>query len=654
MYRTSGFRLAFSVLLAAFCTTSFTNSTGFAASPPQIPAQNDPGLVIPGPNDQLREERQKVEEKQVPYQQEQPPQVDLSAPTASGTVEIEATTFTVKQILIEDSTLLTEEQIQAITQPDIGQLIKLADTEEQVRTIMQPYIGQQVTLADLERIVEQITAIYRDQGYLTTQAYIPPQEVTDGVIRIRVVEGRIGKVSIIGNKHYKAKVIERNLKLRSGELFDIKALEKNMHRSNQANRFVMRAVLSPGEQIGTTDVRIEMQERQPWQITPTVDNQGRPFIGMYQMGAEISNDSLLGYGDRLLTKEFFSTEGTQAFLTSYYLPLNSHGDELGFNFGYSHVDVDLDAVNPPDIDGIAHSLGLSFVHPFDADRVFVGDIGIQGRRIRSFVNDDRDNLDEIRSIGAGLTFNKVDRLGRTFARGQLSTGLDVFGGNAQFFKTELFATRLFRLPLGNILILRGYGQYSPDALPSAEAFQLGGAYSVRGFTEGVLIGDRGYNFTIEDRWPIPFLSRLSPWLADRLQGALFFDIGQTWLDKSNSRFVPGVSHKSRNTLLVGTGIGLRARLTQYLQGFLDLGFGLVDRSAVEPTANPTARIHFGIRSNLLSETFQPPDPNAKPTYLQAGRPQAGIVSSPSIPEIPAAAATSDDTITTLSLTEGNE
>src|SRR5262249_49805919 len=112
----------------------------------------------------------------------------------------------------------------------------------------------------------------------------------------------------------------------------------------------------------------------------------------------------------------------------------------------------------------------------------------------------------------------------------------------------------------------------------------------------------GYFLSLEDRFPIPFLSKASPWLSDRLRGAVFFDVGQAWTSIHSSRFNAGNSNKFSNTFLMGTGFGLRYRLTRLLTGFIDVGFGLVDRSALEVNAQPTARIHFGIRTDLLPQS----------------------------------------------------
>jgi hypothetical protein len=120
---------------------------------------------------------------------------------------------------------------------------------------------------------------------------------------------------------------------------------------------------------------------------------------------------------------------------------------------------------------------------------------------------------------------------------------------------------------------------------------------------------------------VPFLGRISPWLGERIQGAFFFDYGQTWLDKSNKYFITGVSNARGRTALMGTGFGVRARLTDYLQGYADVAFGLLDRGNIEPNAQPTARVHFGVRSELLSNDYKSRSDVVTPIKTNVVRPR---------------------------------
>jgi hemolysin activation/secretion protein len=134
--------------------------------------------------------------------------------------------------------------------------------------------------------------------------------------------------------------------------------------------------------------------------------------------------------------------------------------------------------------------------------------------------------------------------------------------------------------------------------------QTGGSASVRGYTEGVQFGDKGYTLNAEYRYPIWGLDKISPKVSDMLQGAAFVDFAQVFTDKNSSAYNINTSNDSEKTTLLGTGVGLRLAVNQYFEGFIDLGIGLLDRDKTEPNGMPSARAHFGVRSNLVPQTYK--------------------------------------------------
>ncbi|HEY9687746.1 MAG TPA: ShlB/FhaC/HecB family hemolysin secretion/activation protein [Coleofasciculaceae cyanobacterium] len=505
----------------------------------------------------------------------------------------ETTGFFVTRIEVEGSTLFSPEEL---------------------RMSVRGYEGRNQTLTRLNTLVETLNRNYREKGYLTTQAYIPPQDIVDGRLNIRVQEGRIGRIGIEGNRFYRTGIITRALAQDAGDMLNIRELENDLNRSNRlAPGYKLRAKLVAGALPGETDVNIQVAERQPFQISPSYDNQGRPFIGMYRQGMEFRNDSLTGRADRLYAR-WLGASGTQIAMGSYSIPLNKHGTELGANFSFSRVNVDLGVKNPPEIIGKAYAYGLSLSQPLDRERHWTLDAGANWRSIDTYFEGDHTQGTEIRSLTTGLSYNHSDRWGRTYNRLQSTLGVGVMNADSKFWKLENYFNRVFVLPKRNLIILKAYGQITPDALPAAEQFQIGGASSVRGYTEGLLIGDRGVNLGIEHQFPIPGLKRVNPWLDDHLRGAWFYDVGRVWLDKSNPVFVSGQSNLPSRTFLQSAGFGFRAQLSRYMQGFLDFGFGLNNRDAVEPLSQPTARIHFGVRSDLLPENYHMRNPMQAP-YL---------------------------------------
>jgi hemolysin activation/secretion protein len=69
------------------------------------------------------------------------------------------------------------------------------------------YEGKESDLAELEKAAEAVTKVYADHGYGFARAFIPPQTLKNGVVVIYVVEGKIGKIRVVGNKFYRTAFI---------------------------------------------------------------------------------------------------------------------------------------------------------------------------------------------------------------------------------------------------------------------------------------------------------------------------------------------------------------------------------------------------------------------------------------------------------------
>ncbi len=549
----------------------------WAQAVPGAPTQVNPGLVTPEPT----EETKPATKQMLPA--ETPEEVQLEVPEpASGVSQDESVQFEVSDIALEGNSVFSE--------AELDDLVK-------------PYENRKVTLKDLSLLTEAIADRYRDAGYMTTQVYLPPQSIENGVVRVAIVEGTIGKIILNGNKYFRARVIRDQLEFEPGELLSIPNLENNLNNVNRNQPYRLKAVLSRGEETGQTDVTLDVLETQPWQVTATYDNQGRPFIGMFRHGIEVSNDSLLGLGDRLSVRWMGAT-GTQVAALSYNLPVHKSGTTLGYGFSFGYVDVDLERREQPRIEGYAQNHSIILTQPLNKSRSLTWDGSMNFREILTNVDHQRVSLDSIRSLTTGITYSRYDRWGRTFMRLQTDFGADWLGANRAFWKANAFLTRLVVLPKNNLVILRSAAQFSPDALPSAETFQIGGEYSVRGYTEGLMTGDQGYNFSAEWRWPIPGLRLLSADLSERIQGVFFADVGQVFQDLSvNGRRAASVN-AARNNFLISAGTGFRFRLSQYLSGFVDFGFGLHKLNRIEPNGQPTMRVHFGLQSEMLRKEYK--------------------------------------------------
>ncbi|HQT26565.1 MAG TPA: POTRA domain-containing protein, partial [Burkholderiales bacterium] len=72
----------------------------------------------------------------------------------------------------------------------------------QVEEAVYPHLGVKKTINDVEGARNDLEKAYHDAGYLTVLVDIPEQTVNSGIVHLRVVEGKVGKVRVTGSRYY--------------------------------------------------------------------------------------------------------------------------------------------------------------------------------------------------------------------------------------------------------------------------------------------------------------------------------------------------------------------------------------------------------------------------------------------------------------------
>src|SRR5690606_2451469 len=112
---------------------------------------------------------------------------------------------------------------------------------------------------------------YRELGVVTAQAVLPPQDLSDGAVRIQLIEGRIGKYDVEGNASTRTGYVLDHMSQGSGELVDLPTLERDIEFFNRMTSASLRAELRPGAEVGETDVLLEVVEPPRHSLRFTLD-----------------------------------------------------------------------------------------------------------------------------------------------------------------------------------------------------------------------------------------------------------------------------------------------------------------------------------------------------------------------------------------------
>jgi len=459
---------------------------------------------------------------------------------------------------------------------------------EEIMVLSSELVAREVTINEIYEFIEKITAICQEKGFLTSFAYLPPQKFEEGVIKIAIFQGKIGNVTVKGNKWARTNYVTKNLLGINPEeqgLFNVNHLREGLDNINSRDYLKGSITLERGEKPETTDISVDIKDRIPLGLDVSWNNHGRELIGRQRAGISVTHDNLTGYGDSL-TSGTILANGTFGTNAQYRLPIGSKGDELSFLYSHSRVKLDGDLYRSYDIRGNSSLYSMGIVHPLYKKR----NLRINSEISYDFKNSETtarqpqfqmlDNY-ELQVLRTSINITKQDSSGRWHFDNFVSCGLS----NDNFVKFNSSLVRIHRLPFGSMGIFRLSGQYSPVSLVASEQFQVGGVSTVRGFKEGFLLGDNGYNVSLQVITPVPFMPDI---LKNKIKTAIFYD-------QAYARAIYQGQTSSYKNFLQAVGCGLRIYITKYLTASLDLGIPLGrDRESNQDRT----RFHFYVSSDI--------------------------------------------------------
>lgn len=389
-----------------------------------------------------------------------------------------------------------------------------------LRRIAEDYIGVEIVFDDLNAMLTRINALYRERGIITGAAYIPPQTVADGVLKVALIEGRLGRYSIRGADDLSVPTLRGWLPISEGQVIDVPQLRDVINQINREMSINLRASIQPGEETGESDVVIEVQEPPRFTISTFVDNHGSESTGEWRAGAIGVMNNPFGRADRI-TVYALGADGSVNGLLSYRSPVNRYGGSIELSLSSGSIEIVDGPFRDLDVEGESNEAALRIRQPFLSGSY--GSVAVRGEISES----------ESETTVAGTTvsdFNiRETELGmewsgqgeRSFWRGSQSLNrasveaLD--SGTEEFDRYPGYLSCVYLISASWTVRGRLDWQIADEAdLPSSLVYQLGGPATVRGYEQGVVSGGRGYHVSAsaDYRW------------SERLRQSLFVDYGE--------------------------------------------------------------------------------------------------------------------------------
>ncbi len=476
----------------------------------------------------------------------------------------EEISFEVKEIRVSRSKILTTEEIQRAIH------------------FKGPGLHQ---MSELQAMVERLNRLYVEKHIGTAQAVLPPQTVKDGVVYIRLIEGTLGKVKVSGNRRISEKYLLDRIHGTMGELVDVNQLQSDLRRYNATNTYQVAANLAPGDEEGTSDLYLQLQEKEnPLTSFIYTDNAGQRESGRIRIGAYTE---YRGIGGRDASIAFAPvwTEGILGGSILFDTPVGNKGTRASISYSRNEVDIIRGAFRNFDMDARSNDLAFAVTHPLNVTPLTKTDIFFELHKKWSDTQYGEMQLADWRSITmkAGLSSRIYDNHGMWFLMGSVTK----YDSEDRFRNKDhegyYYSGYLMRRQnLGNdqYLTARLYGQYTSDkSLPPTEQFSLGGMSSVRGYKESTLSGDKGWFGGLE--WSFPISSDHRTW-----RGLTFFDHGVCY----NNFSIQTVEQH-----ITSAGFGFEYAKGGWY-GKVVLGFPLTESNSENISYNPEA--HFYLQRSV--------------------------------------------------------
>lgn len=372
---------------------------------------------------------------------------------------------------------------------------------------IQDSLGDALDLAELQGLAHRISRFYRDNGYPFAQAILPKQDISQGTLHIRVIEGRYGDVSVSSDDASLTDGVAPYLSsLQPGDVIQGDQLERTALLLGDLPGIAVTPVMQPGDETGTGDFVAEVEPTQRVQGYVGVDNHGSHSSGRGRATLGVQANRVLKVGDELSATALYSEEDLWLGRVAYSLPMGYQG--LRGDVSYARTEYDLRAPFNG-FTGTADTTRLGLSYPLVRQQQTNLTASIGGEYTE--LNDRFQGVSYQKRYGhswpLALQFDHRDALGQggvTFGEARLQSGQINHAANPQvdggYTKANLRLSRLQRLGQGVSLLLSGDMQWADSPLDSSEGMSLGGARGVRAYPQGETSGSRAWLTQLEVRY----------------------------------------------------------------------------------------------------------------------------------------------------------
>lgn len=471
------------------------------------------------------------------------------------------------------------------------------------------HLGPGKSIKDVEAARQALEREFRLAGYPTVLVDIPEQDVVDGVIQLRVTEGKVDRLRITGSRYYSlGKIRARVPALAQGMVPHLPTIREQLGElSRESADRAVTPVMRPGRTPGTLEVELKVKDELPLHGSLEINGRNSANSSRTRLIGSLRYDNLWQKFHSVSLQYQVSPEKTdevQVLSGTYVLPVAQSHNRLALYAIHSESESEIASSGALSVIGEGDIVGARVVVPLEGTENYFQTISL-GADYKSFkegvVLTGADTLNTpISYMPFTVRYDGTLRAENTttsFGVGATFAMRGVVGEQQEFENKRIYSRSNFFYLGGDVthrrLMSNGFtlagrlsGQLADSPLISNEQYGAGGAASVRGYYESQALGDDGITGSIEletphlgkEKW-----SGLNDFRVHLFADGAFLRVREP---------LPGNAEKYD---LASAGLGVRLKAWKYLGTEIDVAYPLHALGSVD---EGDTRIHFRVTTEF--------------------------------------------------------
>ncbi len=484
-----------------------------------------------------------------------------------------------------------------------------------VEQAVSPFLGEGKTMNDVEAARAALEKIYQDRGFLTVFVDIPEQQISQGVVQLKVMEGRVERLSVMGSRYYSQGYIRDHVpELSDGKVPNFTVVQAQLADVNRNEDRRVQPVLRPGRTPGTVEAELKVTDQNPVHGSVEMNNRQAQYTTPWRLSATVSYGNLFQRDHTISLTALTApahTDQSQVLALAYTIPLPNSEAWLGYAV-YSNSTVA--PLGASTVLGKGTILGLRRVMNLPSASAtftqgFTWGFDYKNLKEDTLVGDDRSTTPVV-YLPFSIAYNGNWQHSETqqtqltvtdvFAQRnilQRTVNCDVYGELDQFDCKREGADGSFSALKIDLRHSHGVfdkwtahyrfgGQVASGPLISSEQYALGGVDTVRGYLESDVVGDNGLMGSFELRSPNWAGKTPESWRAhiDEITAYGFGDAGRVYT-------IDALPDQHTSQSLASLGLGLKLRAYKTLNSNFDLAWPLKPTDAT-PSRSPKLHVRL--------------------------------------------------------------